>query len=169
MRKIALLVIVLLVFAIAIIGSRDKKERATYKIYSDPEGVFTIQYPEDFKISGRGKDNVVLATVATPKNYLSGTNFSDGKLTIDWSNNPDEIANCLGLTISEEVAAGNLYETKMYKKVYDGDCHTFTYTLHSTKIANYDPNAGIEEFDKELVQDQFEKIIRSFKFLVNSN
>ena len=115
---------------------------------------------------------------------MPNTNFSEAKLTVNTSTNPTEIKNCtadLGGTeatisgysfkkyISTDAGAGNFYETTSYKGLLDGDCYRLEYTIHSTNIGNYPPELGIKEFDKAKVQDELERIVQSFKFLINSD
>ena len=135
--------------------------------YTDSQGVFSFVYPADFRVTGRYKEN--LATVKTPKAYLSGTNFSEAVLTIAFSNTPAALAACSGRKATGDAGAGNFYETTSVKKVFDGDCYTFAYTIHSTNIGNYDPSQGIKEFNKAKIVSEMEGIIASFQYLVNSD
>ena len=68
-----------------------------------------------------------------------------------------------------DAGAGNLYETTSYRGLFDGDCYAIEYTIHSTNIGNYSPDQGVKEFDKVKVQEELEKILDSFKFLISSN
>lgn len=170
MSKKALIGIGVLALALlAIFLSRDKGIPGIYKTYKDPEGVFTFQYPSDFKVSGREKNNKVLAKVTAPADYRPGTNFQDGELVFGWSNDQDEIHQCLGKSVLEDTGAGHFRRTTMYKKVFDGDCYTFAYTLHSKYLETYDPKLGIKEFNEEEASQVFEKVIKSFKFLISSD
>jgi len=119
---------------------------------------------------------------------MPNTNFSNAYLTVGASTVPKEITSCTNPGSGEVkegmkdisgypftrfakngAAAGNLYETVSYRGLLDGDCYALEYTIHSTNIANYSPDQNIKEFDKAKVQNEFEKIIASFKFLVNSD
>ena len=148
-------------------GSYIKSHESGVKTYTDPEGVFSFKYPLGSEISGR--DGALLAELKLPRSNMPKTNFSEAKLTINWSNQPTDINNCSGRTDTSDAGAGNFYETTVVKKIYDGDCYSFEYTIHSTNIQNYDPSQGIKEFDKAKIKSDLESVISSFKYLVNSD
>jgi hypothetical protein len=170
------------------------------KTYADPDGSFTFTYPADFMVAGRQAEpttnwrintdrrGIVLAKATLPSSFDPNTNFSEGVLTIGWSNSPVAIQKCTVAENSEEemsivdinglkfqkfhslnAGAGNLYDTTGYRAILDGDCYSLEYTIHSTNIANYDPGRGIHEFDKEKVTKALEDVVKSFHFLVNSD
>lgn len=128
---------------------------------------------------------LVLAVVTIPRSFEPGTNFSEAKFTVGVSSDPYVIANCATpingesprgtISISGheftkyvigDAAAGNLYMTTSYDGLYDGDCYSLEYTVHSTQLANYDPSQGIKAFDQAKVQNALEGIVKSFAFLV---
>ena len=135
------------------------------------------------------KKGVLLASVVIPKTYMPNTNFSSARFTIGRSTDANEIKNCMtsatngekkgeATTISgydfvkfslDDAGAGNFYETTSYRGIVDGDCYAIEYTIHSTNIGNYSPSQGIIEFDKSVIQNEIGKIIKSFKFLINSD
>lgn len=132
---------------------------------------------------------MLLAHVSIPKAYLPGTNFSDAVLTIGASTDPKAIKSCslnagngevadgtktisgypFSKFVSNDAGAGNFYETVSYRGLLDGDCYAIEYRVHSTNISNYSPEQNIKEFDKAKIQNELEKIINSFRFLVNSD
>ncbi|MFZ2484621.1 MAG: hypothetical protein WAX80_00230 [Minisyncoccia bacterium] len=170
MKKLILIIIVVLIgWAVwAWEGNKDTQTPVSEELstYNDPEGVFSFEYPVKFQVTGR--EGAILARVTVPKAYMPNTNFSDAVLAINWTSGGTD-ATCSGRVTTAEGAAGNLYETTTIKKIYDGDCYTFEYIIHSTNIGNYDPSQGITEFDKKKIQDNLEEIISSFSFLVNSD
>lgn len=148
-----------------------------------------VQTPStDWKINAKQK-GILLARISIPKAYMPNTNFSNAYLTIGASTDPKEIKSCTADASNGEVisgtknisgypftkfvlgdaGAGNLYETTSYRGLLDGDCYVIEYTIHSTNIGNYSTEQGIKEFNKAKVQNEFETIIQSFKFLVNSD
>lgn len=147
--------------------NRAQIKNAGLLLYKDQDKVFSFLYPKEFSVSGR-KENL-LAIVRIPREYLPGTNFSEAWLDISFSNAPADMANCPGRESQTDAGAGNFYETTVVKKVFDGDCYAFAYTIHSTNIGNYSPDQGIREFDKGSVVQKMEGIIESFKYLVDSN
>jgi hypothetical protein len=72
-------------------------------------------------------------------------------------------------SVSTEGAAGSSYEIISYRGIVDGDCYAIEYQIHSTNIANYSPDQGIKPFDKSKIVGELEKMVKSFKFVVNSN
>jgi hypothetical protein len=174
-RKFLTILILILIVGVGIwywkadqnvLNTGDNTDREEKVVYTDPQGVFRFKYPSNFIVSGR--EGAVVASVRTPEEYLPRTNFSDTKLTINWAGGGTD-ATCSSTNTTQEAAAGNLYETTTVKKIYDGDCYTFEYVIHSTNIGNYDPGQGITEFDKAEVKEDFDDIIDSFEYLVNSD
>ncbi len=147
----------------------------------------------DWRISNTDK-GTLLAQMFVPKVYIPKTNFSGVKLTVGRSSDEKVIRSCDDTTgiinqenkdsITEKVklggydfvkfttsdaGAGNYYDTTGYRGIVDGDCYAIEYTIHSTNIGNYSPEQGIKEFDKSVIKNDLEKVIKSFKFLINSN
>ncbi len=139
----------------------------------------------DSKVNG-----VLLAILSIPRTYLPGTNFADARLTVGRSSAASAIKSCTVVTTtnneksvgaatvggfpfskftSNGAGAGNFYETTSYRGIVDGDCYAIEYTIHSTNIGNYSPDQGIKEFDKIKIQTELENIIKSLKFLINSD
>ncbi len=169
--------------------------------FTEANGRFSLSYNSFFKFyDGKNsgakdwrldakQDGILLAQIIIPRTYMPSTNFSDAKLTIGVSTNPEAIKSCASdmsngevnggaKTISgypfsklllSDAGAGNFYETTSYRGLLDGDCYVLEYTIHSTNIANYSPEQGVKEFDKTKIQNEMETIINSFKFLVNSD
>jgi hypothetical protein len=132
----------------------------------------------------------ILATLWVPRSYMPRTNFNEAKIVFGRSNDPVAISSCLNadtnameksegeVTLSgksfkkfteKDAAAGNFYETTSYRGILDGDCYSILYTIHSGNIGNYSPDQGVKEFDLAKIQSELEKVVQSFKFLVNSD
>lgn len=151
---------------------------------SEGEKIPTI----DWRVNAK-KEGLIIANVFIPKSFIPNTNFSDVRFIVGRSTDESEIRGCLNNATNEEVkdgfsnisgytfakflsngaGAGNFYETTSYRGIVDGDCYSIEYTIHSTNIGNYSPDQGIKEFDKLKVENELEKIIKSFKFLINSD
>lgn len=161
------------------------KYNPLFKAYAPSVSQNTTEWRKDSL--GKG---LVLAKIFIPKVYMSGTNFSSASLNIGSSSDPKEIAVCSEASLfSGEISqgnkdinnfsftrfyvtdagAGNYYETTSYRGLLDGDCYVLEYTIHSTNINNYSAEQNIQEFDKQKIQNEFESIIDSFVFLVNSD
>lgn len=129
------------------------------------------------------------AKIVVPQSLYPGTNFSEAWLTVGSSNDPPAIAACLknvqeeGMDVQDTTidaypftkfstggaAAGNYYDTTAYHTILDGDCWAIEYTIHTTNIHNYPPEAGISEFSSAPLKAQLDLSARSFTFLVNSD
>lgn len=166
MNKYLIAGFIILIAGLALWFTKENKIVSNLKTYADPQGVFSFKYPETFSVSGR--EGTTLATISIPRGYLPQTNFSEAKLMITFSSGATD-ATCSGTTNTSDAGAGNFYETTTSKKIYDGDCYTFEYVIHSTNIYNYDPDQGIKVFDKAKVKGELESVIKSFKYLVNSD
>jgi len=141
----------------------------------------------DWRLDAK-QNGVILANVTIQKAYMPNTNFMNARLTVGRSSDPEAIKSCFALpqgrteegnaTISgypfkkfhfSGAGAGNYYDTTTYAGIFDGDCYAIEYTIHSTNVGNYSPDQGIVEFDKSKIQNELEKIVSSFKFLISSN
>ncbi len=168
--------------------------------YIDPSGSISFSYDKNFTtlIPGTQEETVdwrldaqnngiVFATLTISRSYMTGTNFSEARMTFGRSSELSSILSCIevgqneedagsvlmgGLPfhkiISKDAAAGNFYEVTSYRGILDGDCYVIEYFIHSTNIGNYSPDQNIKEFDKVKVQAELEKVVQSFKFLLSS-
>lgn len=167
----------------------DADKTFSYKYNSFWKNIEGDRIPTlDWRVDAKQK-GMLLSRVLFYKSYLPNTNFSNAKLTIGASTDPDAIKSCTtvtagnGITKSEvtisgypfvkvttgDAGAGNYYETTSYRGLLDGDCYVIEYTIHSTSIAAYSPDQGIKEFDKAQIESELEEVVKSFKFLVNSD
>lgn len=134
------------------------------------------------------EDGIILGDVIVNRTFYPNTNFSDARLRVGRSTDKNAINNCTtdvsqgeqkdGVrNISEypftkftsmDAGAGNYYDLVSYRGIVDGDCYSVEYMIHSTNINNY-PAGEVKEFKKDEIKNEFEKIINSFKFLINSD
>lgn len=158
--------------------------------YTDPEGAFSFAYPKEFAVTGR--EGNLLAKAEVGKEYVPQTNFGRAWFSVLRSTDPDDIANCAVREMpyptgtnatstaevngypftkfeSSEGAAGTIYTTTNYQGLLDGDCWSLAYTVANTHVGNYPPEMGITEFDREKVVNVLEAMVKSFRFLVNSD
>ncbi len=169
---------------------KDSHDTVTFKyntLFSVAEGNQTPTF--DWRLNSKQK-GLILARVTIPRTFLPRTNFSGAYMTIGRSTDPVVIKNCgaVDITNGEKslgttnidghtfntvsfsgAGAGNLYGSISSRGIVDGDCYVVEYTIHSTNIGNYSPDQGITEFNKDSVSGEFENILTSLKFLVNSN
>jgi membrane-bound inhibitor of C-type lysozyme len=158
---------------------------------------FSFSYPSIGKLSGGDgsyttdwmfnstSTGMVLAKVIIPREVQPQTNFSEARLTIGTSSQPEALNGCLAPTSGAQVAtstlningtpytvitaedagAGNFYQTTSYRAVHDGQCYAIEYTIHTTNIGNYSPDQGITEYDAATIKALLENIVQSFRWL----
>lgn len=131
---------------------------------------------------------ILRGRISVPKIYMPGTNFFGALFTVGQSTDMNAIRNCavrdanetaegeeniggypFKKLVSTGTAAGNTYETTSYRGLFDGDCYAVEYTIRSGNMDNYSSSQGIKEFDKEKIKNEFEKTIKSFRFLISSD
>jgi hypothetical protein len=125
------------------------------------------------------------AAIIIPTKYFQKTNFSEAGLLIskksklsavDCRKYANGASSTLDLTQSETVngipfakaefsgaAAGNLYETKLYRSFRNSTCYEISLTLHTTNIGNYPPGAVIE-VEKTQAWKKLDDVLQTFKF-----
>lgn len=131
----------------------------TFNLYGS-DGSYDIDWSSGSQLAGQ-----LLVKVVLPKTFLPNTNFSDSYFTVGVSSDPEALKDCATTTKSSDAGAGNLYETTSQKFIKDNICYAIEYTIHSTNIGNYSPDQNIKEFDKNKVENIFQKIVQSFRFL----
>lgn len=143
---------------------------------------------QEWRVGATKASGILLADIRILGSYMPGTNFSDARFTIGRSADAEEIKSCTAVqdSMSErkdvkfggypfvmistsEAAAGNRYDSTMYRGIFDGDCYAIEYTIHSTNIGNYPPERGIREFDKDKIVSIMEKMADSVEFLISSD
>jgi membrane-bound inhibitor of C-type lysozyme len=164
-------------------------------IFTDSMKSFSFCFPRHFRLSGKGigfttdwragavEPGMVLAMVTIPKSYLPKTNFSEARLIIGKSSNPEALKHCFeepqGSASRRErvlingvpfirfafsdAGAGNLYETVSYRTKHGEECYAVEYTVHSTNIGMYSPDQGIQEFDKAKAFKVLDTMAQSFR------
>jgi len=60
------------------------------------------------------------------------------------------------------VAAGNIYDSHVYRTSYGGACYEISLVVHVGNAGNYDP--PVREFDEAQAFDRLMPILRSFRF-----
>lgn len=119
-----------------------------------------------------------------PGNDYPDTNFGDAAISVSASFAPST-SSCLALDLpisngfkvqrdingvtfnvatSTEAAAGNLYDSTIYRALVGGQlCVELKETIHTGNIANY-PSGTVSEVNKKVVQNQLDSILNTFKF-----
>lgn len=152
-----------------------------------PEMAYHVSYPRDFDIAsldaatGSSFLDRYPVKIALPEDAFADekTNFAGAWLAFDFDQGKSE-KTCYGkvdspLTPTDETveingatyhvdrpsggaAAGNLYESTVYRLMTEDGCFEIVETLHTTNVANYDPGT-VTEFDKTKVETIFDEIL----------
>ncbi len=162
---------------------------ASLKEYTSIQYGFTLKYPANFAVStpefGFLKTLIVKFTAQADK--YPKTNLIDYSLSVNTDSN---ISDCFkgvdgnspnsGRTLTEKVdvngqtfykdrtmdaAAGNLYESRIYRTIHGTSCFEVLETIHTGNIGNYPQEAGIREVNKDPVWAELEKIFSTFNFV----
>jgi len=143
------------------------------------DNIPSLEWRVDAKEKG-----ILLTSVIIPRTFMPNTNFSNAKFTVGKSSTENAVKSCItdvtngsinGGTITinrypfteftiSDAGVGNLYETTSYRGIVNKDCYAIEYTIHSVNIDNYSPDQNIKEFDKFLIQNNLDKIIKSINF-----
>lgn len=164
---------------------------ANWELYNEP-GQFSLEHPADFVVE-EGVDFGVnigesIVKISFPEESFNETptNFNDAYFVISASEAEEDVAICTnygdlgsarpgeageiqinGVTFSTwsqvEAAAGNLYESKLYRTVRDNRCYEAALVLHTGNIANY-PEGTVIEFDKTQAFSVLENILFTLNF-----
>jgi hypothetical protein len=117
--------------------------------------------------------------------YEPGTNFVEGIIHAGKSSDAREVKNCLTekygeleipITITKTIngktftviagqgaGAGNYYETKYYRTVYNNVCYAIDTTIHSANIYNYPQEFHVKEFDRGHVAAFIDAIVKTIE------
>lgn len=155
--------------------------------YSDPEGQFTLSYPDAFAPVHFTGAQVTKIPPDFSLQYIdsqqyTSTNLSEVYFLVGVSDDPQQVSDCseplsfggpetilgdtsvngVDFTKSEAVGAGagNVYEQVYYRAAHNGSCYEITYFVHYGNIGNYVPGA-VTEFDRTALYQQLDEILAS--------
>lgn len=153
---------------------------ASWVHYTSDDGHFSARYPFfleefhsfkpslDWRMGAQALGSTYL-DIKINRLYEPGTNFIEGIIHAGKSSGAREVKNCLiddvvgttGMqTINDKTftvitgqgaGAGNFYETKFYRAVYNNTCYAVDTTIHSANIYNYPQEFHIKEFDHDRI------------------
>ncbi|MDD4614998.1 MAG: hypothetical protein PHI40_06295 [Caldisericia bacterium] len=156
------------------------------------EGSFIVHYPTIPQVNPEQYPTNMFSSISDDHNHgavqifipvtfasTNANNFREATMKIEWDTTkpftiPDEFAvssqkeeriDGISFTSYEtsDAAAGNIYDMK----VYIGKCvkmnYQITFTIHSTRVENYDPGTVIS-FDPKDVYKAINEVFRSFSF-----
>ncbi len=147
---------------------------------------FQFQYPPEFSFvtpagySNLGPNGEQIVQIQADNKNFPNTNLDDYAFTVS---NQYNYADCLksvndktpltqtqdinGVTVYKDTttgaAAGNLYDSQIYRTIRDNWCYELTLTVHTGNIGNY-PTGTVTEVDKNKIFDILNGILSKFKF-----
>jgi len=130
---------------------------AGWQEYRDPQGRFTIDYPQSFTAAQDDKGNikfVIDPAMATGTNLATDSNVSVETLAA---------ADCK-VASSTGAGAGNRYEEWVYPYQASSTCFGVHYLIHYGVLENY-PKGSVKAFDGGAVLAQFDAIRNTFKVI----
>jgi len=156
--------------------------------YTNSTYGFEFTYPTNLQFVTPTYSNLQdkIVQVQIPQSQYPGTNFGDAAVAVS-AQNAKDLAACLKLTPPENgdgfktkvtingvdfymtkstgAAAGNLYESNIYRTVKstNGACIEISETVHTSNIGNY-PAGTVTEVNKSEIQSKLDSILQSFKF-----
>lgn len=156
--------------------------------YRDTEYGFSIEYPETATSSDTDFAGFLPLTQTPVKSFVlpasmsAGTNLSEAGIYIGATTTPKIVASCTASTLagetlvgtttingsvfsastSTDAAAGNVYESAVFRTVHDGRCLEIVELLHWGNIANF-PEGEVVEFDTPVFREYLEKMVDTVK------
>lgn len=150
----------------------------------------SVKYPTTLSTEsgtgmGGGNLDTSLIKFMVPAEIVAseGTNFNEAYLLITSSNATTSVKNCLNYADlgqankpvatsfnniafsrldTQDAAAGNLYNTQLYRAVNNNSCYELALVIHTGNIHNYDP--PVKEFDATQAPQILSPIISSVTF-----
>lgn len=118
-----------------------------------------------------------------PENLFTNTNLGEAAVLVGLATSSEAILACdkpvgvqeqnlgtktingqiFSIFSTTEPAAGNIYESKIYRTVYNDNCFEIVELLHSGNIANYPPG-DVLEFNHNYFSGVLENIVNTFQF-----
>lgn len=157
--------------------------------YQDSQDGFSIAFPPDYLLTQNTEVpasdislGVPIATINLPDNYFEGTNLGEASLTIRIGTSSVDLASCVASSqyffrqqqINGEnfaqynfvgAAAGNIYDSVLYRNAHENKCYEIEILMHSGNIANYTPGT-VKEFNRDEILDDLERVANTFRFIV---
>jgi hypothetical protein len=139
-----------------------------------------------------GKFGQTEAVIILPDSLFPKTNFGESYVTVARNsqitgNNSDDCkkyengGSSVNTNKSETVnginfdkaefngaAAGNFYETRLYRVFHSGICFEISLTLHTSNIGNF-PNGAVVEVNKNTAWGKLMQVFNTFKFTPSTN
>ncbi len=157
--------------------------------YTNKQFGFSMWYPQTASPSEVNFEGYVPLTQTSvisfvlPRAMFDGTNLTEAGVYIGATTSPAIVSSCtkasrnadekaagrtkingadFSIFTSTGVGAGNIYETKSYRRLLNGACLEIAELLHSGNIGNYTPGA-VKEFDHTKFSGILEAIIHTYR------
>jgi len=159
---------------------------AAVSTYRNATYNFEFQYSAEFSFTDAIYANLQqkIVQVNLAQSEYPKTNFGDAALS--FSIQPvSSLQACLSANLSENAAgfketrsingvtfylgqgngaaAGNFYDSRIFRTFRSGSCFEIAETLHTSNIGNYEPGT-VTEVDPKPIWERLDKILASFKF-----
>jgi len=151
---------------------------------------YSIQYPRDFDVYPRenASGNLLVGTplvkISFPQDAFQNpkTNFGEAYITLSMATGTQALTQCYlipsfqgnqalattttiggiqfktGHTV--DVGAGNIYDSQVYRTIFNNRCFEAIETVHTGNIANYTPGT-VTEFDKSLATVVLDQMLQT--------
>ena len=159
-------------------------------VYENKEFGFALDYPENSQLRTENLEGYLetdkngIIGIFLDQTLFTGTNLSEASVIVGVDPSIEAVKKCgmisdygektSGVKIIADktfqafeavgVAAGNIYESKIYRTVINNNCYEIVELLHSGNIYNYDPGT-IKEFDKQKFSSTLKNIVSTSRFI----
>ncbi len=184
---------VFLVFAIALLAVSCSSQQNTalksdkLQAYRNASYNFEFQYPSEFEFVQPEYFSLrePIVQLSLPKEQYPKTNFGDAGFAVSYSASKNQ-KECLDASFIEKnksfdrqqvidgetfyvtaatgAAAGNIYQSRIFRIFKDHLCFEIQQTVHTSNIGNYTPGA-VSAVDQAPIWTKLDVILFSFKFI----
>jgi hypothetical protein len=157
-------------------------DKSVYNMYENDEYYVDFLYSKDYQIMDEINNpfikGYVLTAIGVPAEYFTNTNLSEAYFILAANEDENLEDGCLAPMQGEttagtkqiyaddfqifksiDAAAGNRYESTIYRLDKNDICYEAVTFLHYGVFENYDPSLGIKEFDRADVEKKLNNIL----------
>lgn len=156
--------------------------KATYK-YAPYNFEFSYSNEWGFTQPAYANLDEKIVQIQIPQSAYPDTNFGDAAFSVSVGT-ATNLSQCLSLNApntegfkttqningvsfskaeSTEPAAGNIYESHIYRALRNNLCFELQETIHTGNIANYDPGT-VSEVNKDAIWTKLDEVLNTFSF-----
>lgn len=167
-------------------------ETSFYRKGVGPLYTYSFSYPRDFDLSAQNPaggylTNAAQVSVSTPADAFQNpkSNFGSASLTVSVTSSVPAVAGCYNMppgvsgkpaatstamvngisfetAATTDVGAGQIYDSRIYRTIFNGFCFEAALTVHTGNIGMYTPGAVVP-FDQEKAFSLLEAVFDSFQ------